>query len=201
MSEQEVKQEKNQESNVNDESLDAKNPTSDVSREEQAEQVDDKEITVKQSDWNKLETESKENKDKYLRLFAEFENMRKRNERERLDFIKYANEGLIIEFLELADNFQRSLAAYEKNSDDVTSLVKGLQMMSKDINKLLEKNQVKPIEIKRGAAFDPNCMEILMQEETTDHDDGAVIEVYQTGFKLGDRIVRTAKVKVALNKK
>ena len=196
---QEVKEAKSETLNAKSEEQGVEQEATSKKQEEKPKK--DKDIKVKQSEWQHLAEEAKENKDKYLRLFAEFENMRKRNERERTEFVKYANEGLIVEFLDMADNFQRSLAAYEQNKEDTVSLIKGLEMMSKEINKLLEKNQVKAMEIKPGTTFDPNSQEILMQEETDEYEDGAVIEVYQTGYMLGDRIVRTAKVKVATNKK
>lgn len=157
----------------------------------------DKDVKIKESELNKLKSDLVEIKDKNVRLMAEFDNMRKRNERERADLIKYANEEVVIELLGFLENFERSIEAHQQKPDDTQTLVKGIEMVMKDIKKLLESYKAQPIQIEIGSKFDLNTQEILMQEETDEFEDGAVMVVFQKGYMLGDRVVRTAKVKVA----
>lgn len=155
-----------------------------------------KSITVNEAEYHKLEKEAAEYKDKYVRLFAEFDNVRKRMDREKLEFIKYANEGLISEFLSVLDDLERSIEAAKANHQDYTAFLKGIEMVMAHIYEMLKKNNVKPIE-SIGKKFDPDCHEALLQSESDQFDDGVVMEEFQKGYMYGDRVVRTAKVKVA----
>ncbi len=137
-------------------------------------------------------------KDKYVRLLAEFDNMRKRNVRDREELIKYAHEEVIIECLKLYDDLDRSLKAFKANPGTDPNLLKGLEMVFNNLRLLMEKYAVKPIEC-IGKPFDPHCHEVLMQQETMEHPDNHVIEAFEQGYTLGGRVVRTAKVKVAKN--
>ncbi len=137
-------------------------------------------------------------KDKYVRLLAEFDNMRKRHERDRLDLIKYAHEEVIIECLKLYDNLERSLNAFKAKEGTDANLVKGLEMVFNNMKELMTKYEVKPIE-SVGKVFDPNAQEVLMQQDTSDYPDGVVMEEFEKGYTLGGKVVRTAKVKVAKN--
>ena len=137
-------------------------------------------------------------KDKYVRLLAEFDNMRKRHERDRLEMIKYAHEEVIIECLKLYDDLERSLNAFKSKEDMDANLVKGLEMVFNNMRELMTKYDVKPIE-SVGKVFDSNCHEPLLQTETKDFPDGYIMEEFQKGYTLGGKVVRTAKVKVAKN--
>ncbi len=137
-------------------------------------------------------------KDKYVRLLAEFDNMRKRHERERSDLIKYAHEEVIVECLKLYDDLERSLSAFKSKEGTDANLVKGLEMVYNNMKDLMGKYEVKPIETK-GKPFDHNTQEVLMQQETTEFPDGVVMEELEKGYTLGGKVVRTAKVKVAKN--
>lgn len=138
------------------------------------------------------------NKDKYVRLLAEFDNMRKRHERERIDLIKYAHEEVIVECLKLYDDLGRSLSAFKSQEGADTNLVKGLEMVFNNMKELMTKYEVKPIEC-IGKPFDPHTQEALMQQETAEFADGVVMEELEKGYTLGGKVVRTAKVKVAKN--
>ncbi len=137
-------------------------------------------------------------KDKYVRLLAEFDNMRKRHERERSDLIKYAHEEVIVECLKLYDDLERSLLAFKSKEGTDANLVKGLEMVYNNMKEMMGRYEVKPIESK-GKPFDPNTQEVLMQQETAELPDGIVMEELEKGYTLGGRVVRTAKVKVAKN--
>mgnify|MGYP001577588824 FL=1 len=153
----------------------------------------------KDAECQKLAEESARYKDQYIRLYAEFENARKRMERERQEFIRYANEGLITEFLSILDNLERSVEAAQAKHEDYEAFLKGVQMIMAQIHEMLKKNDVKPVEAK-GLMFDPHRHEVLMQEETDGHEEGTVLDEFQKGYTLGDRVIRTSKVKVAQKK-
>ena len=137
-------------------------------------------------------------KDKYVRLLAEFDNMRKRHERDRMELIKYAHEEVIVECLKLYDDLERSLKAFQAKEGMDANLVKGLGMVYNNMKELMTKYEVKPIE-SVGKPFDPNAQEVLMQGESADLSDGTVMEEFEKGYTLSGRVVRTAKVKVAKN--
>ncbi len=137
-------------------------------------------------------------KEKYVRLLAEFDNMRKRHDRERVELIKYAHEEVIIECLKLYDDLERCLKAFQAKEGVDANLVKGLGMVFNNMKELMTRYDVKPIETV-GKPFDPNAQEVLLQGETTEFSDGIVMEEFEKGYTLGGRVVRTAKVKVAKN--
>ena len=137
-------------------------------------------------------------KDKYVRLLAEFENARKRTERERFETIKYAHEEIVVELLGIFDDLQRALSAAKAQQGSDPAVVKGLEMVAMNLQDLLKKYGVAPIEAV-GKMFDPHAHEPLMHMETTEHPDGQVMEEFQKGYTLSGRVVRTAKVKVAKN--
>ncbi|MFH1360979.1 MAG: nucleotide exchange factor GrpE [Candidatus Omnitrophota bacterium] len=159
----------------------------------------EKMVSVKESELEELKQEAGEYKDKFIRLYAEFENARKRMEREKFEFIKYANEGLVTEFLNILDDLERSVEAAKANHQDYTAFLKGIEMVMAHVYDMLKKNNVKPIEAK-GKPFDPHLHEALMQEGTDQHPEGTIVEEFQKGYLLGDRVVRTSKVKVATTK-
>lgn len=159
-------------------------------------EIQNETVEVKKADYDKLVAEAAEFKDKYIRLVAEFDNVRKRNEREKIEFIKFANEGLITQFLNILDDLERSVEAAKQNHQDYTAFLKGIEMVMAHVYDMLKKNDVKPME-SVGKKFDPHAHEPLMQVESSEHEDGTVIEEFQKGYYLGDRVVRTAKVKVA----
>lgn len=172
----------------------------DGSNNKQAEQTEiDGEVVLKESEYKKLVDDAASFKDKYVRILAEFDNARKRNERERMELIKYAHEEVIIETLGLYEDLERSLESSKKFSADANT-IKGLELVVGKMRDLLKQYEVKPIE-SVGKKFDPSCHEAMMQMESEEHEDGIIVEEFQKGYWLGDRVVRTAKVKVAKNSK
>lgn len=144
----------------------------------------------------KLSEELASFKDKYLRLFAEFDNMRKRHDREKGEFVKYANEEVLTEILGVVDDLERSVEAAKAKHEDYSALLTGVEMILGRMRELLKKYNVKPIE-SLGKKFDPHAHEVLMMVESDKHDDDYVVEVFQKGYAMGDKVIRTAKVKVA----
>ena len=148
------------------------------------------------SDIDKLRQELAEAKDSYVRLFADFDNMRKRHERDRASLIKYAHEEVIIELLGFFEDFERTIVAAKASPAEVEILLKGVEMVYARMQQLLKKYDVREIEA-LGRKFDHESHEALMVVESPDQEDGTVLEVFQKGYTLGGRVVRTAKVKVS----
>lgn len=159
----------------------------------------EKTVSLKESEYLNLKEEAdraKEYQDKILRLQADFENTRKRLEREKQDFVKFANEGIILELLNILDDLERAVNLAESKHEDLTSFLKGVEMILAHLYEMLKENGVKPIEAK-GKIFDPHCHEALMQVEDKDLPENTVAEELQKGYLLNDRVIRTTKVKVS----
>ena len=133
--------------------------------------------------------------DKLLRLHAEFENFKKRNIKEKQQFLKFANESLIYELINILDNFERAFESANK-MDDFKSLHQGVEMILKQIHQLLEKNGVKKVECV-GKTFDPAEQEAIAHIETDKYPEHTVVEEVQKGYLLEERLIRPAVVKVA----
>jgi molecular chaperone GrpE len=127
----------------------------------------------------------------YLR--ADLENYKKRAAREREEYVKYANESLILELLEAYENLERALAAVKKAD---ASTAKGLEMVYSNMKSVLEKHGLKAIK-SVGEAFDPYLHEAMMQEVNNDLDEDTILEEIQRGYTLNMKVIRYAKVKVS----
>ncbi|WP_022665294.1 nucleotide exchange factor GrpE [Desulfospira joergensenii] len=134
-------------------------------------------------------------KDRALRLSAEFENYKKRKQREIDDFKKFANETVFRQFLSVVDNLERAITSAEENPDQ-ESLLEGVKLTLKEIMKLFETYNVKPVEAE-NQPFDPNFHQAVTQEETDKVPDNTVINVLQKGYLLHDRLIRPAMVVVS----
>lgn len=136
--------------------------------------------------------------DKLLRLQADFENYKKRLDREKVDFIKYANEGLILGLLNILDDFERAIDS-AKNSNDSKTLLQGVEMIRQHFQEALEERGLTKIDPK-GQPFDPEKHEAVMHIETDEYPEDIVVEVLRKGYGLNDKILRPAVVKVAKKK-
>jgi len=136
--------------------------------------------------------------DNFLRLQAEFDNFRKRSAKERQEFIKYANESMVLELIGMLDNFERSIKAADEKQD-FKLLHQGVDMISKELHKLLSEKGLKKI-VTAGEKFDPHKHEAFELVELEEAEDGEILEEFQAGYMLNDHIIRTAKVKVAKKK-
>jgi molecular chaperone GrpE len=131
--------------------------------------------------------------DRLLRTAAEFDNYRKRVERERRELADYMKADVLAELLPIVDNFERALQA---PSTDADPLRKGVELIHKQMLDFLRKRGVTPIEA-LGADFDPNFHQAVIHETSPSHREGEVIEELQRGYMLGDKLLRPAMVKVA----
>jgi len=137
-------------------------------------------------------------KDRVLRLSAEFENFQKRKQRESDEFKKFANETIFRQFLTVVDNLERAIFSSKENSDKKT-LIEGVELTHKEIIKLFETFNVKPVEAE-NQTFDPNFHQAVTQEETDKVPENTVTKVLQKGYLLHDRLIRPAMVIVSKNK-
>ncbi len=138
-------------------------------------------------------TETAEMKDRYLRALADFENFRKRSEREKSDFFKYALSGMLKELLPVLDNFDRALDHAEEGDD----LHRGVLLIYKQLFDALKKHGLRPID-EAGVPFDPKIHEAVVREEDPSVPSHTVVAVLQKGYFLHDRLLRPAMVKVAV---
>ncbi|MBN1272521.1 MAG: nucleotide exchange factor GrpE [Candidatus Aminicenantes bacterium] len=147
---------------------------------------------------NKQEKEIEELKENVLRKTADMENMRKRVEREKSEYYQYALFDFLKELLAIMDNFERALES--KNQKSEKGLREGIEMIYKQWLNLMQKVGVKPIALK-DQTFDPHVHQAFISEESEDVSEPKVLEEYQKGYKLNDRLLRPSLVKVVMPKK
>ena len=139
---------------------------------------------------------AKECQDKLLRARADFDNLRKRLEKDKQEFLKYANEGILLELLNVLDDLERTINLAEDKHEDLNAFLKGVEMILAHLYDMLKQHGVKPIEAE-GKVFDPHYHEALMQVENKDLPEHTIVEVLQKGYLMYERVIRTAKVKVS----
>ena len=143
---------------------------------------------------DKLEEELKQSEDKYLRLYAEFENFKRRKNKEIETNNVYKSQKVITEILPSLDNLERALQL-ESDNEEIKSLLKGVEMVYEGLLNVLKSEGVELIETE-NAQFDPNYHHAVMQEEDSEKESGAILDTFQKGYKLKDRVIRPAMVKV-----
>lgn len=145
------------------------------------------------SELETLQRERDDYKDRWLRKGAEFDNYRKRIERERREQADQAVVDLLQDLLHVVDDFDRALTS---DADNAESYRKGVEMIHAKLRDLLRKQGVKAIDA-LGADFDPNLHQAVMHEESPEHREGEVIGELRKGYTINDRLLRPAMVKVA----
>jgi len=136
--------------------------------------------------------------DKYYRLAADFDNFRKRTARQMEENRKAALEQVLLDFLEVTDNFDRALKS-AKTAEDMNSIVGGIEQLSRQFFSILEKYGIEKIESEKASEFDPHRHEAIQHIETSEVPDNTIVEVYKTGYVLNSKIIRPAMVSVARN--
>lgn len=160
--------------------------------EQTAEQTDEKQKQTEPTEEEKLRKELDEAKDKYLRLMAEYDNFRKRSAKERLELSATVKGNTIGEILPVFDNFERALAAETED----TNYKAGVEMIFKQFGDMLSKLGVEIID-PIGQTFDPNIANAVNQIEDENYGENEVAQVFQKGYKIGDKVIRYAMVVVA----
>jgi molecular chaperone GrpE len=161
--------------------------------EEAARGIGEKEL----EELRKKAAERDEYHNKWLNVHADYENARKRMEKERTDYLKFAHEDIVGQLFPIVDNFDMALAAMDK-AEDKAAVMDGIKLVQKEFHRILDDNGVRKIETK-GAMFDPNLHEAVAVVETDDVPDGQIVDEVRAGYTLNDRLLRPAQVRVAKN--
>ena len=142
----------------------------------------------------KLQTELAEQKEKFIRLYSEFENFRRRTAKEKLDLIQSANEQLIKTLLPVIDDFDRAEKSFRDKNDKE---LEGFFLIHSKFKKVLEQAGVKMMDIKAGSEFNPDFHEAITQIPAPDETlKGKIVDVIEPGYLLNDKVIRFAKVVV-----
>ena len=179
----------------------AENIANATSKEESTQEKSETDTTQTPQETSELDSIKAEliaAQDRNLRLMAEFDNFRRRTAKEQLDIIETANAKLLEKLSEVLDNFERAFAT-ENKANDLEAFEKGMQLIHSQFAKTLTDaglEQIDPI----GQEFDPNCQEALMQQPSEDIPEGHVVTVFQKGYRLKGKILKTAKVIVSSGK-
>lgn len=190
--EQEVKNEETSTvENVEDTTSDSDNSSNDSSNEDSSEEtaVDPKDEEIQQ-----LQLKANENEEKYLRLYAEFENYKRRIQKENETNKTYQSQRVLTDILPTIDNIERALQI-EGDDESFKSLQKGVQMVHESLLRALKDNGLEEIE-SEGQAFDPNFHQAVVQDDNPDFKSGDITQELQKGYKLKDRVLRPSMVKV-----
>lgn len=172
---------------VVEESVENAEETAEVVEEKTAEELLQEKI-------EKLEEEVKASEDKYLRLYAEFENFKRRKNQEIETNNIYKSQKVITEILPSLDNLERALQV-DSDNEEVKALRKGVEMVYEGILNALKSEGVEVVETE-NVQFDPNIHHAVMQDEDSEKESGAILDTFQKGYKLKDRVIRPAMVKV-----
>lgn len=145
------------------------------------------------SEEEKLREELAKEKDKFLRLFAEFENYKKRTSKERIDLFKTANQEVLQAMLPILDDFDRAMVQIGKSGDE--NLLKGVELIHNKLKDTLVSKGLEQVELKAGDAFDADFAEAITQIPAPSEElKGKIVDVVEKGYKLGDKIIRFPKV-------
>lgn len=162
---------------------------------ESEESSEDEETEEEEEDIElKLSREVGEAKDKYLRLYSEFENFRRRTAKEKLDIINTASRELMVDLLPIMDDFERALKSLKDNDAD-DSAIEGMELISNKFQKTLENKGLKAVEVKAGDEFNDEFHEAITQIPAPSEDlAGKIVDVVEKGYFLNDKVIRFAKV-------
>ncbi|MFI2857412.1 nucleotide exchange factor GrpE [Paenibacillus sp. JSM ZJ436] len=149
----------------------------------------------RQQEIEQLKAELSEQQQRVLRTQADFDNFRRRTQKEKEELAKYASSKLITELLPVIDNFERAMAASTVDPES-DSLVKGVNMIFRQLEGILNAEGLQPMN-SVGQPFNPEFHQAIMQVESEEHEEGVVVEEIQKGYMLKDKVLRPAMVKVS----
>lgn len=144
----------------------------------------------------KKNEEIEEINNKYLRISADFQNYKRRVEKEKSDIYSFANEKLILELLPAVDNLERAVGAIAEEGNNDAALTKGIKMILQQLLDTMKNNGLEEIKA-LGQDFDPNLHHAVMQEASDAEEGNKVLEVYQKGYTLNGKVIRPSMVKVS----
>jgi molecular chaperone GrpE len=170
--------------------------------EDVEESIDEEAKKEEQQDYGhiikELNCKIEEQESKYLRLQADFDNYKKRLTREKQDIYKFATEDLIKSLLPVIDNFERAITSIEENKEASEGYLKGVKMVFQQLIEVLKKEGLEEIKA-IGENFDPNCHHAVQQAFLEDVEDNSIMEVFQKGYRLKDKVIRPSMVKVCIH--
>lgn len=141
--------------------------------------------------FQKVQDDLAEAKDKYVRLYAEFDNHRRRTSKEKLELIQNANEQLIVALLPVVDDFER---AEKSNTEKDNSTIEGFLLIKSKLKKVMDQYGVKPMETAPESDFDPDLHEAITQVPSGENLKGKIVDTVEKGYLLNDKVIRFAKV-------
>ena len=154
----------------------------------------EEQVAEEQTKGEKLEAEVKQEKDKFLRLFAEFENYKRRTAKERIELFSTASEDVMITLLPVLDDFERALSHIDEDKE-AEELRKGVLLIYQKLIKALEQKGLKLMEVKKGDAFNADNHEAITQIPAPSDDlKGKIIDIVEKGYLLGEKVIRFPKV-------
>ncbi|CAA6802248.1 MAG: Heat shock protein GrpE [uncultured Sulfurovum sp.] len=181
------------------------NKTTEESQTEEVQTEDTIEEQAKATDEGSTEVdpleealaEAADYKDKYLRAHADFENTKRRLEKDKNNAVSYANESFAKDILAVMDSFENALSSIENaddenNSEVLVNMKEGVNLTFEQLKKILEKNSIKEVDC--SGEFDPEVHQAIMQVESDEHEVGDVVQVMQKGYTIKDRVLRPAMV-------
>lgn len=180
-----MKKEQEEEKELINEEVEGQNDT----QEEKAEESQEEEKEPSHED------QLNEAKDKYLRLYSEFENFRRRTSKEKLSLISTATKDLMVDLIPVLDDFERAMSA-SKDAKDEKSFKEGIELIQTKFSKALENKGLKKMKVKKGDKFDDEQHEAITQIPAEKKLAGKVVDVVEAGYSMGDTVVRFAKVVV-----
>ena len=176
-----------------DKAMDKNTEPQEVANENAENNPESIENEVVENEVEKLKQEVGKERDNFLRLFAEFENYKKRTSKERIELFSTANKELMTALLPILDDFERGLNEIEKSSDK--ALLEGMQLIYNKFKNTLSQKGLKDMEVKQGDSFDPEVHEAITQIPAPSKKlKGKIIDVVEKGYKLGESIIRFPKV-------
>ncbi len=184
--------------NTNKEEKRIKEEETESSAGEVAEEIKLQEPEEKQDELDIIKKQLQEEKDRYLRLSADFDNLRKRTLKEREEFVKFANEKLILELVDVWESLERGIENARK-ANDKDKLIEGMELVYKQFKIVLEKNGLTRIKAP-GEKFDHYKHEAMMQTITDECDEGIILEEFARGYMLNGKVIRYSKVRVSKKK-
>ncbi len=178
-----------QEEKIDEQELDQNQDINSSEEEQEVQETEQIEVPVEE----RLQSELSEQKDKYLRLYSEFENFRKRSAKERLEMILTANESLLLSVLPVLDDFERAQKSMQ-NATDIDAVKEGIQLIKDKFVKILDAKGLVAIDTE-NQPFDTELHEAITQIPSPSEDmKGKVIDCVEKGYKLGEKVIRYSKV-------
>lgn len=149
----------------------------------------------KDKELSKVKAELSEIKDKYLRLYSEFDNFRKRTAKEKLDLVSTANEDLMLELLPVIDDFERAMNSFGSDNDDMDTMKEGVQLIYNKLKTVTEKKGLKNMKTDPGDEFNSELHDAISHIPAPDDKlKGKIIDTIEKGYYLNDKVIRFAKV-------